>query len=219
MGTTKNGLLRGVSGQVGPVVVANGIDRSIVRIMPKESTKAPKLSALTQRAVFKVATKFVTQTKAVMYAGYQAYKDNIKPLNAALSYHVRNAVSGTYPDFKINPEKVKISKDNGGLKEEKDAAVVAATGTTLNITWDSTMYYTDPELEDRNQDTTLVLVYDETKSITLTAVGAGTRGLSKQSVRLPRVFAGDKVHVYFCFVSLDGKVSNSQYLNTVVVLA
>lgn len=219
MGTTKNGLLRGVSGQVGPVVVANGNGRSIVRIMPKDSTKAPKLSALTQRANFKMVTKFVTQTKAVMSVGYQAYKDNIKPLNAALSYHVRNAVSGTYPDFKINLEKVKISKDDGGLKEEQSAAVVAAAGAILNISWDSTMYYTVPELEDRNLDETLVLVYDESKSISLSAVGAGTRGLSKQAVRLPKVFAGDKVHVYFCFVSQDGKVSNSQYLNTVVVLA
>lgn len=54
MRKTLNGLLKGVSGSVGPVVVARGQgDEDIVRIKPSKSTKPKKQSQLDQQSIFK----------------------------------------------------------------------------------------------------------------------------------------------------------------------
>lgn len=219
MGTTKNGLLRGLSGKVGPVIVSNGNDLSIIRIIPKVSKKPPKKLQLVQRARFKVGTKFVRQIKDVLEIGYQSYTEAVKPLNAAVSYHVKNAVTGIYPNFKIDPSGIKISIDNGGLREEFSTTVVAVSGATLNITWNPGAEYFGPELVDRNLDETVVLIYDETKGITLTAIRTARRGHGRLVLLLPKAFTGGRLHVYFFFVSEEGGVSNSQYLGSVEAIA
>ena len=218
MGTTKNGLLKGISGQVGPVQVCDGEGVSIVKIMPKASTKPPKQSQLDQRAIFKTVIKFVTQIQKILDIGYQSYVGAVKPLNAAMSYHLKNAVTGIAPDKKLDFTKVQISK-RSGLEEDHTAAAVPAAGNLINLTWDPSEDFDKVEQLERNLDHGMLLVYSETKGLSYTNLGGPTRSEAAYSARLPRVFIGDKVHCYFFFASIDGKVSNSQYLGAMVVLA
>ena len=217
MGTTKNGLLRGVSGQVGPVVVVNDINRSIVRIMPKESSKPPKLSQLDTRAKFLVVSKFVTAAKKVLQIGYQYYDQRVKPLNAAIAYHLDNALTGIYPNYKIDPAKVVVSKAFGDLQPQ-NIEISAVAGGLINVVWNPAEGFADPgEVMDRGLDKAVFLAYNETKQLTLTLLGI-TRESGKLSAKAPRIFVGDKLHVYFFFATDDGQVSPSTYLGSITPL-
>ncbi|WP_158800626.1 DUF6266 family protein [Pedobacter sp. L105] len=218
MATTENGLLRGLRGSVGPVVVSNGDGVSIVRIKPKKTTKAPQQSQIDQRANFKMVSDFVTQHQKLLKIGFQAYQGAVKPLNAVSSYLLKNAIIGTSPNYEFDFTKVKLSKDGGGLLQEFYASAAVATGSVLNITWDPKGLYNDADLIERNLDSAYVMAYDEVKGVSVQLLDGPTRDKGELSFRMPRAFIGDKTHVYFFFVSVDGKVSNTQYLGSVVPL-
>lgn len=216
MATTKKGLLRGVRGRVGPVVVCDAGDKSIVKIRPQKSKKAPKLPQLSQRAAFKMVKQFVDKTQDIMRIGYYDYLRKERPLNAATAYHLKNAVTGTYPDFKIDPVKIKISRDQGGLKQEFNASVSIDADDILKISWDFAAIYNPFEMLKRKLDRAVVLIFNETKLLTSTSTGKVTRAAGKLEANLPKVFQGDRLHCYFFFAAVDGKVSNSQYLGVVM---
>lgn len=216
MATTKKGLLRGLSGRVGPVVVCEGGDKSIVKIRPKKSTTAPKLPQLSQRAIFKMVKQFVDQTQDIMRIGYYDYLKRERPLNASTAYHLKNAVTGVYPDIQIDPVKIKVSRDNGGLKEEFSASVSVAADGVLTVIWNPATVYNPFEMLKRKLDRAIVMVFDQTKGITYTRLDAAIRGEGMLVVNLPKVFKGDQLHCYFFFAAMDGEVSNSQYLGVVM---
>lgn len=140
-------------------------------------------------------------------------------INAAVQYHLKNAVTGVSPNFKIDYTKVQISKDKGGLENYGDAEIVPAAGAILNLTWDPAGAYSEAQQLVRNLDKGVFLLYDETKNLTFYDVDSITRGEGKFSIHLPRIFVGGTLHSWFFFASADGKVSKSQYLGTTVALA
>ncbi|WP_158796182.1 DUF6266 family protein [Pedobacter sp. L105] len=215
MATTKNGLLRGLSGKVGPIVVCKGKDKSIVKILPKKTTKAPKLPQLSQRAIFKMVKQFIDQTQQVMRIGYYDYLHTERPLNAATAYHLKNAVIGVYPDFTMDAVKIKVSRDQGGLKQEFNATVSIDAGDILKVSWDFATIYNPFEMLKRKLDQAVLLIFDETKQLTSSRIGEVTRAAGKLEVSLPKAFQGDQLHCYFFFAAEDGKVSNTQYLGVI----
>lgn len=220
MGKIQQGILGGVSGLVGTVVGAIVRGVATIRIRPKKSTKTPKQSQINQRTKFSVATDFVFQTQDVMRVGYQYYENSgMSAVNAAVQYHLKNAVTGVAPDFEIDYASVQISKDKAGLEQYGDASIAPAAGAILNLTWDPAGAYVEEQQLVRGLDKVLFLLYDETKDLYFVSVGAGLRSKGQFAVHLPKIFVGGNLHSWFCFYSADGKVSKSQYLGPVKAIA
>lgn len=216
MGRTRNGLLRGTSGRVGPLVVADSDgDQSIVRILPKLTTKPPKQSQLEQRAVFKTATEFVRQNQEVLRLGFQA-KGAVKPISAAASFILKNAVTGTYPAYKIDVTKVKTSVGVGGIATVPKPVITVSANMSFNLTWEPSNVYSGDALILRNQDELVLLLFNETAGFSFSSIGAATRATGTFHAHLPSDVAGDKVHAWLFFVGIDGKVSPSQHVGPVL---
>lgn len=219
MGKFLQGILGGVSGLVGTVVGASVRGIATVRIRPKKSSKAPSLAQINQRNVFRAITEFVFTAQPVVQIGYQSYKGSVSAINAAVQYHLKNAVTGVSPNFRIDYTKVKLSRDKGGLENYGDAAIVAVAGANLNLTWDPAGAYSEAEQLIRKQDRGVFLLYDETNDLSFSNVDTMTRGDGKFTIHLPKMLVGGTLHSWFFFVSADGKVSKSQYLGTTVAIA
>lgn len=220
MGKIKQGILGGVSGLVGTVVGAIVHGVATIRIRPKKSTKTPKQSQINQRTRFSIATDFVFSIQDVMKVGYQYYENSsLSAVNAAVQYHLKNAVTGTAPNFKIDYAKVQISKDKGGLEQYGDASIAAAAGAMVNLTWDPAGAYSEEQQLVRGLDNGMFMLYDESNNVYFTRIGDFIRSKGQLAIRLPRIFVGGNLHSWFCFYSADGKVSKSQYLGPIKAIA
>lgn len=220
MGKFLQGILGGVSGLVGTVVGASVHGVPTVRIRPKKSTKAPSQAQINQRNIFSAVTNFVFTALDIVQVGYQYYNGSrLSAANAAVQYHLKNAITGVSPNRKIDYSKVKLSKDIGGLETYSDVAVENAAGVNLNLTWDPAEGYSEAQQLIRNQDKGIFYLYDETSGYSFINNEDITRGDGKFKIHLSRIFIGGKTHSWFFFASADGKVSRTQYLGAIVPLA
>lgn len=220
MGKTLNGILAGTSGKVGPVVVAKGQgDEDIVKIRPSKSTKPKKQSRLDQESIFSKVSDFVTQSQSVLTIGYQSYQGEVKPLNAASQYLLKNAVIGSSPlNFKLDLTKVKISKEKGALQP---VAVTMETAgpSKLKFSWDAAPEgFSDAELLTRGSDQGIILLYNEANGYSFSRTNNALRSAGTVTVTVSSFFTAVPIHAWFFFAATDGKVTPSQYLKTITVL-
>jgi hypothetical protein len=67
-------------------------------------------------------------------------------------------------------------------------------------------------------DKTLIVVFNENKGEAVYQIQQADRVSASQNITVPNAFAGDTVHCYIAFISLDGTLlSNSKYAGSVVV--
>lgn len=76
--------------------------------------------------------EFLKPIKEFIRGGYKTYAVNKSAFNAAVSYMVKNAVSGSYPDIEINYKRMLVSR--GDLTSPKDA-VATISEHCVSTTW------------------------------------------------------------------------------------
>ena len=132
---------------------------------------------------------------------------NLSPFNAAMSYTIANAITGTYPNYAVDPSKVLISC--GTLSSAFDAtATPALGGGAIYFDWDNNSGSSAANATDK----TLVAVVNPAKSQAIFDTAGATRTDASQSVNIPANWVGDTVHTYLGFISKDGKeTANSLY--------
>lgn len=212
------GILGAISGAVGTVVGAVVRGVATIRAKPKKSTKPPVQSQINQRSKFGLMTGFLANAKSEIEIGYQSYNNVMSPMNAAVQFNLKNAITGVTPDFKVDYPNVQISK--GSLLGSSTITVAAVAGAMLNITWDVTAELSESDQLLRSTDEGVIMLYAENGKRFLHSIGTITRGDGLINVHLPKVFVGDKLHTWFFFMTADGKsVSTSQYLGSPLGIA
>lgn len=169
-------------------------------------------SQLEQQMVFKLVQSFVRKVTAVMRLGYQSHKQKRSAYNEAMSYHLKNLVTGSYPDLAIDPEMAIFSR--GILNPSTGTSVEALTGHVVKFTWAS------PEASgDAPTDNATLIVYNEQLERFVVGLNAAARTALSFEFHLPSAFIGKIVHCYIFFASADKKnVSDSEYLGVVTVI-
>jgi hypothetical protein len=211
MGTHIKGLLGGVSGKVGPVIGARWKGIEYFRSRPNKSNKAstnPKV--LAQRAKFSVVHNFMRSIRSLIKVGYQDTGDKMSARNNAVSQLLENAITGEYPDFKIDYSKVFVSK--GTLVKPMNPAVAAADDSMIAFTWMNNSGLNEASPTDK---TILVAYCDELKEAVYIAHGA-TRNSAADKLNA-KFFTGKLVHTWIAFISDTNVVSDSLYTGTVTV--
>jgi len=212
MGKFIKGILGGFSGKIGNVIGAyhRGVD--YMRSLPRKSSKAATLPQLNQRMRFKTVMGFLRPIVAFIRVGYQMYKGTETPFNAAVAYHLENAVTGVYPNLVIDFAEVRLSK--GDLLQVYQAEVSTEVGHELKLDWLNNAGPLSPELTDE----ATVVVYNPMKDLFVALQGAAVRSALTYTLALPGDFVGDQVHVYMYFVGAK-RSSDSVYLGAVTVIA
>jgi len=211
MGRINQGILGGFSGKVGTVIGSSwkGITFMRARAVNVKNPRTEKQVA--QRTKFALTVRFLKPMTYLLRVGFKLYEQGQTAFNAAMSYTLAHAITGTYPDYSIDPSKVLISC--GGLPPATSASVTA-TDSNIEFKWADNSGAGSA----RQTDMALIAIVNPAKGEAITYVEDAERMTGSQTVPLWGHWSGDVVHTYLGFVSEDGKeVSNSLYLGQITV--
>lgn len=213
MGRYKKGVLGPFRGKIGTVIgsIWNGI--TYMRSLPDVGEDNPTQAQLNIRFKLALVASFVKGLKKVINVGYQQFTKGITPMNAATSYHLKNAVTGTSTlNYAIDYEKVIFSV--GDLLAPANSATAATAPAKVDFTWTNDA----PADTTGGTDRATVVVYNPVKDKYVILANAAARSAQTFSLQLPLDFSGDTVHCLMAFVSVDGKeVSNSVYVSQQII--
>lgn len=211
MARITNSVTGALSGSIGPIVATSWKGIPIVRTKPKKGTKRKSTEAqAATRIKFGVATRFLRSMRDLLEIGFQNEAIEKTGTNAAISYTMKHAIKGNYPDFSIACDRVLISR--GCLNNAATCTVSPAANETLQFTW------TNAELTGKATlaDKAILVAYSEEYGDLVYNTGP-ERGAGTAILEMP-AFKGIKVHTWFSFISADEKdVATSMYCGEVVI--
>ena len=203
MGKIKQGVFGGVLGKIGNLVGATWRGISYMRIKPLSVQNPRTLKQLTQRLKFLTAVKFLRPFRELLKIGYKAFAIRMTSMNAALSFVLRNAIEGEYPDFGIDFAAVKVTR--GTLRPATSASCDSLAANVVMVEWEdqSDLQFADPN------DQPMVVVYCPELDDTQYRIGGSSRKDCIATIELPAIYSGNTVHVWLSFVTLATLVSGS----------
>ena len=212
MGVITRGILGGFRKKTGSVVGAYWRKLDIIRALPRASGKAASPLQMAHRQKFALVAAFLSEASDLIEVGFYS-SDTGTAMNKAVAYHLREAVTGAAPDWKIDMSKFKYSV--GRLKLPVNVHAAAQCDQRIRFEWDGANNddkYTKPD------HLVTFVVFNASKQRFVSKVGATTRSAGSYELQLPENFEGDTVHLYISFSSLATKQhSNSLYVGEVVM--
>ena len=203
MGTIKKGILGGFSGKVGTVVGGSWKGIAYMRGQA-QSIKNPRTARqVEQREKLKFIVKALKPFENIINLGFKVGKGS--PMNAAVSYNVKNAVTGTVPNLSLDYGEfvfsrgklipvlaANLSKSDGGIV--MDFEYVGGDGTDLAIA---------------------VGINKTTKEVVICEDPENVRDNASTFLTTPASWSGAQVACYIVMKAADGSgVSNSFYAGT-----
>ncbi|WP_069133550.1 DUF6266 family protein [Rhodohalobacter halophilus] len=212
MGTYKNGILGAFKGKVGNVVGSTWNGIPYMRAIPANVKDAKTPKQLAQRQRFSIMTSFLRRFKAAISIGFKYGAGNMAPANRAMSYNIKNAIGGEYPDLEIQFENLRFSRgDLIGLYQPE--AVSDEPGKLLLSWTDNTS--DGSALPD---DNLVVVCYSPDRDAVYQFLEAAAREDESVEIILPEPWQGEVAETYAFFISSDGKeVSDTTYLGAIQI--
>ena len=215
MGTIKQGILGGFSGKVGTVIGSSWKGISYMRGQAQHVKNPRSAGQVNQRTKFALVMGFLQPVVPYIRIGYKSQAAKQTEFNAAMSYTIKNAITGSYPNYALDYTKIVVSK--GGLTQ--------VTGATA--TWDNNRNEVKIDWTDNSgvgnalaTDKAMPFIYNKAKGETIYDTAGATRTTHTQSLTGPNDWEGDKVEVYLGMMSADSKeVADSIYLGEVTLTA
>ena len=212
MGQIKQGILGPVTGTVGPVV--GGVWKGIAYLRGKASSHADaKTEAqLSQRQKFAVISRFVHPLSEFLQMTFKAFAIGETGINAAFSYNIKNALTGSYPNIAVDYPNVLVAK--GTLPSALNQVASSTVAGTVKFDWEDNSGESGASATDK----TLLVVYNPSKNQAVTIDKLAERGDGTQTVTVPASFSGNLVQCFMAFITADGQtVSNSAFAGAVTV--
>ena len=213
MGTIKQGILGGFSGKVGTVIGSSWKGISYMRGQAQHVKNPRSSGQMDQRSKFNLVLNFLQPNVPYIRIGYKSQAAKQTEFNAAMSYLLKNAVTGSYPNYALDFTEVMVSK--GGLTQVTGAAVNwTAAQSKLTFNWTDNSGVGNALATDK----AMPFVYNKDKNETIYNTAGATRTTHTMDVTVPNNWSGDKVEVYLGMVSEDGAlVADSLYLGEVTL--
>lgn len=212
MAKYRKGINGPVSGKVGAVVGSKWRSIHYLRSLPKYSTKEPSPAQIIHRAKFAKVITFLSPITDILNLGYRdASQDKLSGYNLAVRYTFAEAVTGQYPDFKIDYPNFSISK--GMLTPLLGMEVNELEAGKISYTWRVTSNHYSSFVD----DIVLIVIYNETTDMFL-IYDEAVRNDASFTIEIPGLYAGNVLHSWAFAMKRDRKVtSNSQYLGELIV--
>jgi len=212
MGKIKQGILGGFSGKVGSVVGSSWKGISYMRGKANSIKNPRTLQQMMHRNKFAAALSVLQPITAFLRVGFRRYAHRKSEFNAAMSYTVKNAIQGTYPDYTIDFSKLLVSR--GTLTGANNATATPAAGK-IKLAWEDNSGIGEAQPTDK----ALVVAINPTKSEAAYITEGAPRSAKTEDLMVSPYWSGDDVEVYLGFISENGKdVATSFYCGTVSVI-
>lgn len=214
MARLKKGIIDQLSGTIGPVVGATWRGIPYIRTKPKKSNrKRKKKSSDAQAATrirFGLAAKLLRDMRPIVELGFRDEAVEKTGMNAAISYTMKHAITGEFPDFKIAYDHVLISR--GKLPNIDQVTVVADAPEVIRFNWTNNEGIGKASGEDK----VLLVAFSAEHEAVVYKMGT-TRYAGTEILNM-RAFSGRTVHTWISFLSADNRdVANSVYTGMVIV--
>lgn len=212
MGTISKGILGGFSGTVGTVVGGNWKGIDYMRSQSAKRTGSFTQAQLEQQAKFALVVRFIQTMTAFVAVSFRDFAVQMTGFNNAVSYNLKNAITGTYPNYSLSNNLVLVSR--GDLPNALGPAAVAAPGNTINFTWtDNTGVG-----KAKANDLAMLLVYCAALNLSIYTTGSAARSAGSDTLDVS-TFAGQTVDTYIAFISADGRsIASSIYTGELTVV-
>ena len=211
MGKINKGILGGFSGKVGNVIGGNWKGIDYMRSKSSYRNSSPSVAQLAQQIKFGMCIRFVQSLSGLVEMSFNNFAVKKTGINSALSYTLKNAVTGTYPLFSINYADVLVSR--GDLPNVLGPGIVMGAGSVLTYAWtdNSGVGIAKPT------DKAIMAAYCADYNQAIYSTGSATRNALTDSLNLA-TFTGKQVQTYIGFVSEDGlNVASSIYTGAITV--
>jgi len=167
---------------------------------------------MNQRAKFSTVLKFLQPLTPFLRIGFKNEAIGKTAFNAAMSFNIQNAISGTYPAYEIDYSKALVSR--GTLPAALNPEVTSTTAGEIKYTWADNSSDTNAMADDK----ALLVVYNPARWQAITVVDGNTRTGGSQTITLPANFSGDEVQCFIAFQNANQSVlSNSQFVGGIIV--
>ncbi|MDR6782659.1 hypothetical protein ABIE26_000853 [Pedobacter africanus] len=211
MARYKNGINGPVSGKIGNVVGATCRGVAYLRSM-SEGTAAPTQKQINQRLKFALVMGWLKPLLNIINIGYQILTGYKTSMNRAVSYHLKEAVTGNAPDYGIDFKKAIFSR--GELLTSWILEVLCLVNAVLKIKWDNL----PASAFNNDKDKANFIIYNPAKEAFVTFEGVALRSDKEAVLELPEDFMGDVVQAWMHYVNAEGNaVSTSVYVGELVV--
>ncbi len=212
MGKINQGILGGVSGQVGNVIGGTWKGIDYLRIKPSSVANPRTEGQVDQRSKFSTVLRFLQPMTDFLRVGFKLYANKMTQFNAAMSYNLNNAITGAYPNFAIDYANSLVTR--GNLTGAVDGAVSSPSAATVDVTWTDNSGSGSALATDK----AMILLYNAARGESVFTTAGPSRSAGTESISVPSEYTGEDVEVFLGFISEDGsKVANSSYLGSVTV--
>jgi len=210
MGTFSKGILGGFSGTIGTVIGGSWKGIEYMRSQPVKKSGSSTFKQLAQQAKFATIVEFESSMTALLETSFKNYAVRMTGYNNAVSYNIKNAVTGVYPNYAIDYSAALISR--GDLP---NAIAPAATTSAHSVyfTWTNNSGIA----EAKDDDAAILVVYCADLKTTVFTLNGGTRSSGAGNMDVA-MFNGKAVQTWLGFISADGKsVASSFYTGELVI--
>jgi len=211
MGKYGRGAFGRFFGKMGNLVGSKWKNVDYMRMKPDRKPTSFSDAQLDQQLRFKTATDFVGTFTPLTAWTFRSFNDKMTGYNRALQYILKNAITGTNPNYAINYSMALIGE--GDLPEEPDAKAVAATNG-VTFTW---TYSTSDVGLSQPTDKAVLLVYCEALKRSVFTLKGADRSAGTATLNVPH-FKGQVVQTWITFISADAReVATSLYTGAVTI--
>ncbi len=212
MAIINQGILGGVSGKIGNVIGGTWKGIDYLRIKPSSVANPRTEGQVDQRSKFSTVLNFLQPMTDFLRAGFKLYANKMTQFNAAMSYNLKNGVTGAYPNYSIDYGNALVTR--GNLTGVVGGTADSTIASTVDVDWTDNSGSGSAMVTDK----TLILLYNESRGEVVFTTSGPTRSAGSESISVPPEYTGEDVEVFLGFISEDGsKVSNSAYLGSVTV--
>lgn len=211
MGRILKGILGGFSGKVGNVVGGNWKGIDYMRSQGNYRNSSPSLAQSAQQLKFGIAVRFVQSISALVELGFSNYAIKKTGVNSALSYTLKNAISGIYPVFSIVYSDVLVTR--GDLPNVLAPSVVSGANSMVTFSWTDNSGVGSAKATDK----AILAAYCPLLNQCIYTTGSANRSAITDELNLA-AFSGKVVETYIGFISADGRnIATSIYTGMVTV--
>ena len=211
MGIINQGILGGFSGKVGPIVGFRWKSNYYIRARAAKVSNPRTPKQQEQRGKFATAFSFLKAIKPFIRIGYKEFTQDKSAFNAAMSYTLKRAVTGSGKEIRIDFNRVLVSM---GTLMPIFEGTATQNGNKMYFNWQDNSGIGNAE----DTDIAMLLVYNKDKETAVYDTKTALRSSQHAELQLPSDWQDDELIAYLSFCSADGNtIANSIRLSVSVI--
>ena len=211
MGIINQGILGGFSGKVGPIVGFRWKSNYYIRARAAKVSNPRTPKHQEQRGKFATAFSFLKTIKPFIRIGYKEFTQDKSAFNAAMSYTLKRAVTGSGKEIRIDFDRALVSM---GTLMPIFKGTATQNGNKMYFNWQDNSGMGNAE----DTDIAMLLVYNKDKETAVYDTKTALRSSQHAELQLPSDWQDDELIAYLSFCSADGNtIANSIRLSVSVI--